>query len=151
MNTETSARDSSTSMLHPLIPYPPRAPSGSCAVMTVAWLTREADVFQQQSPARIQLLLPGEQSAFHLVYRVADGPEQRVFLRGPHLAIMPPHHLYALDCEQQHPDVVLITLDLAFFHYQARAALGREALRLVAQYCAADALLREVGNTLRDE
>jgi len=73
-----------------------------------------------------------------------------VFLRSPHLAIMPPHHLYALDCEQ-HPDVVLITLDLAFFHQKARAALGREALRLVAQYCAADALLREVGNTLRAE
>ena len=150
MNTETSATDSSTSMLDPAIQYPARAPSGSCAVMTVAWLTREADAFHQQSPARIQILLPGEQSAFHLVYRVADGPEQRVFLRGPHVAIIPPQHLYALDCER-HPDVVLITLDLAFFHQKARAALGREALRLVAQYSAPDALLREVGNTLRGE
>lgn len=150
MNTGTSATDSSTPTLDPAVPYLARAPSGSCPVMTVAWLTREADAFHQQSPTRIQILLPGERSAFHLVYRVADGPEQRVFLRGPHLAIMPPHHRYALNCEQ-HPDLLLITLDLAFFHQKARTALGREALRLVAQYCAADSLLREIGNTLRAE
>jgi AraC-like DNA-binding protein len=56
--------------------------------MTVAWLTGEADALHQQCPTRIQILLPGEQSAFHLVYRVADGPGLRVFVRGPRLTII---------------------------------------------------------------
>jgi AraC family transcriptional regulator len=150
MDTMTSATDSGTSMLDPAVQYPDRSPTESCAVMTVAWLTREADAFQQQGSAGIQILIPGEQTAFHLVYRTVDGREQRTFVRGPHVAIMPAQHPYALDCER-HPDVVVITLDQAFFEQKARAVLGREAPRLVAQYSAADPFVRELGNTLRNE
>jgi AraC family transcriptional regulator len=130
--------------------YPHRSTSGSCAVMKVDWLTREAYALQREVSAGIQILIPGEQSSFHLIYRTVDGREQKAFVRGPHVAIIPAQHPYLLDCDRQ-LDVVVITLDQAFFEQKTRAVFGREAPRLVAQYSAADAFLRELGNSLRSE
>src|SRR4051812_15419509 len=122
----------------------------SCSAMTIAWRTRGAEPFPQQSGPGIQILIPGEQTACHIVYANADGREQRVFVRGPQVAIIPADQPYTLECEPRR-DMLVITLDPMFFEMKAHEALGGEPSAPMRRCAAVDPFIRELGNTLKRE
>jgi AraC family transcriptional regulator len=124
--------------------------SEDCAAMHVTYLARMAEVGQERACNEIEILIPGDQGAFHAVYRTADGLRQLAFVRAPLISVIPANQPHAISCEQQ-SDLLVIALDQNFFKEKAREALGSDVLDLVARYAALDPLMREVGNALRSE
>jgi AraC family transcriptional regulator len=127
-----------------------RPMSGCRAVMNVSYLREVEDTGRELVRDEIEILIPGDQAAFHVTYRTADGRRQRAFVRGAQVSVIPANQPHAVSCQRQ-SDMLVITLDRSFFHQKAREALGSDAPELVERYATVDPFMRELGNTLRHE
>lgn len=125
-------------------------PGGWCGMMSVAYLPRIAETGRLQGVDQIAILIPGEQGAFHALYRTTDGRRQTAFVRAPGLSVIPANQAYSLFCERQ-ADMIVIGLEQAYFEAVVREASGSEPPELAERYSAVDPFMRELGNTLKRE
>jgi len=56
--------------------------------MSVAYLTRITETEQEQVCDEIEILISGDQAAFHATYRTADGGRQKTFVRAPQISVI---------------------------------------------------------------
>jgi AraC family transcriptional regulator len=124
--------------------------SARCAGMTVTWFERMAETAQEQVRDAIRILIPGELGAFDAVFRTPDGRLQRVFVRAPHVSVIPAGQPHSIRCVKQ-SDLIVIELDAEFFAEKVNGASGREPPVVVARPAALDFFLREAGNAIKRE
>jgi AraC family transcriptional regulator len=120
--------------------------SVSCAVMQVTFLARIEEASFEPVRERIEVLIPGDQGAFHAIYQLPDGTLRRAVVRAPQICVVPPNQSYRLSC-QRPSDMVAISLDAAYFSSRSREAFGQ--VRDVKEcYGTMDPFLRGIGNVL---
>jgi AraC family transcriptional regulator len=124
--------------------------SESCMGMTVSWFERMAETAQEQVRGAIRILIPGDLGAFDAVFRTPEGRLQRVFVRAPHVSVIPAGQPHSIKCVKQ-SDLVVIDLDTGFFEDKVNDASGREAPAVVARHAALDPFMREAGNAIKRE
>jgi AraC family transcriptional regulator len=116
-------------------PASPRALSATCSVMSVTYVPRMAPFEHHRTSDAIQILVAADQPVFHAIYRPADVDCATVQQTVP------------ASC-REHADMVIISVDRAFFQNKARVALGNSVSMTLDHYCAADPLVKELGNAL---
>jgi AraC family transcriptional regulator len=121
--------------------------NASCAMMQVSYMPQLEGTSFDSVRDRIQILVPGDQGVFHALYELADGRAQRAVVRAPNISVIPANQRYRLAC-QRPADMIVFSLDQAYFNARTREALGcgRE---IVERYAAVDPFLRGIGNVLR--
>ena len=124
--------------------------SGNCAMMKITHLAHIADVEREQVRDEIRILIPGNQQAFHVVYKMADGCTRQAFVCEPHVLVIPANQPHAIH-GQRLSDMIAIDLDRTFFGKLVRDAFAAEVLLLGECRAGLDPFLREIGNTVRNE
>jgi AraC-like DNA-binding protein len=115
----------------------PSALSAACAAMRVTYVPPLAPVEHEHEHARdaLEIVIAADEFVFHANYRPVDGDCSLA-------------HESILASRRERADAVVIALDRAFFQNSARGALGADAPMLTGHYCAADTLMKELGNVL---
>jgi AraC family transcriptional regulator len=120
--------------------------AASCASLQVAYVPRLDEAPLKPLGDRIEILMPGE-GLFHVMYQGSDGRAQRSIVRAPQVCVVPPDRAFRLAC-QGPTDVVVMSLDMAYFESRVQEAFGGPR-DLVERFGASDPFLRGVGNVLR--
>ena len=113
----------------------PAVLSAACAAMRVTYVPPLATVADEHVRDALEIVIAADDFVFHANYRPVHGECSSA-------------QESILASRRQGADVVVIALDRAFFQNSARGALGAEAPMLFGHYCAADTLIKELGNVL---
>jgi AraC family transcriptional regulator len=113
----------------------PTAVTAACAAMRVTYVPLLATVEHEHPRDALEIVIAADEFVFHANYRPIDGD-------------CSPAHEAILASRRERADVVVIALDRAFFQNSARGALGGNAPMVTGHYCAADTLMKELGNVL---
>jgi AraC family transcriptional regulator len=114
--------------------------------MTAEFHARIEDASVEPVRDHVQVLVPGDQGAFHAIYQLADGSLHRAIVRAPQVCVVPANQPYRLSC-QRPSDMVAIGIDTRYFNARASEALGRAA-EVKECYGTMDPFLRAIGNVL---
>jgi AraC family transcriptional regulator len=109
--------------------------TAACAAMRVTYVPPLAPVEHEHRRDALEIVIAADEFVFHANYRPVDGECSSA-------------HESILASRRDRVDVVVIALDRAFFQNSARGALGGDAPMLTGHYCAADTLMKELGNVL---
>ena len=145
----------STAVIAPAAPdVPPqgrdRPWSERCAAMSVAYVTHTPSTGLEPAPDAIEVLIPGNQAVFEVVFPLRESRRQTALVRGPYISVVPANQRHSIH-SRRHPEMVLLALDQAFYRQKVHAALGFEAPEIALQYAVVDPLIRELGTTIRSE
>jgi AraC family transcriptional regulator len=106
----------------------------ACGVMNVAYYAHTTCAEQEGMKDAIEILMLADHPVFYAAYRSGENDEC--------LARKAPAF-----CERD-AEMIVIALDRVYFEHRARLTLGNGIPKIAEGYAAADAFVREVGNTL---
>jgi AraC-like DNA-binding protein len=124
--------------------------SESCAAMSVAHLTRIPKGGFEPTRTMIEVLIPGDQAVFEIVFPLPDGRRQTALVRSPYISVIPanrPHYIQGL----RSPELIVLAVDQAFYREKVHTALGFEPPEVALHYAVIDPFIRELGNAIRSE
>ena len=122
----------------------------SCGVMGITYCERVPEHYRARTHGDIHILIPGDGGFLDVTRESADGRPAMTLLRGHRILVVPAGRLHALHCQHQ-SELVMITLDQAYFERQAVEALACLRPQLVEPHAAVDPLLKVMGNCLRSQ
>lgn len=133
-----------------MAPEVPEVPEVAGTTMCISSLQLLANEETERRRDAIEILIPAEGAAVHIVYRADDGEERKTSLRAPLVALIPDGQTCSVQCRPL-GGALLLRIAPDFLAQQARAALGNAAPHLTGRYATLDPFIREVGNALEAE
>jgi AraC family transcriptional regulator len=118
--------------------------------MSVAHVTRTGEDGLKPAPGMIEVLIPGDRTVFELVFPSGDGRRQTVFVRSPHISVVPPNLPHFIRSRRP-SQMIVLALNQGFYRQKVQTALGFAPPDIALHHSVFDPFIRELGNAIRSE